>query len=151
LTYKILSINPLAIEEVIASAGDLCGSVCVDQLFGKLVQDRLGRMAESVLKRSKESLSQQFESIKLHFNPYDDDVADLYPIAVGEAPDIPQIGLQEGYLRLTRYLHPRRVVHKRDNIQNVFDPVFTKILALIQNQISAVRVSSQETPRVLCL
>src|SRR5271167_4578542 len=104
ISYKVLTLEPFSIEECTAPTGAACGSIYLDQCFESLIRSRLGRDADSILNpRVSAKIIGQFETIKRKFNPYERGV-DRYDIPLRGAPEMPHIGLEEGYLKLSKYV-----------------------------------------------
>jgi hypothetical protein len=72
--------------------------------FENLVRGRLGNRVDDVLSERALSVSMEmFNSwIKCTFDPDDEDGEDEYDIPLPGAPQIPEIELQGGYLRLSK-------------------------------------------------
>ena len=102
-----MSLNPFSLEECSVGVGAACGSVYLDQGFERLVRNRLGRRAYSILTSKCIAGSlRYFESIKRDFNPYDADCETEFDIPLRGALNFPEIGLEDGYLRLSKYALP---------------------------------------------
>ena len=91
----------------------------------------------------------QFDTIKKDFDPFEEECEQEYEIPIRGAPEIPEIGLEEGHLKLSKYVTSKCCADFRDDIQSVFDPVFGQILSLIQDQINSVRTKHKEKMQVL--
>jgi hypothetical protein len=48
----------------------------------------------------------QFDTIKKEFDPFEGDCEEEYEIPIKGAPEMPEIGLEEGYLKLSKYDPP---------------------------------------------
>lgn len=102
ISYKVLALEPFSIEECTAPTGAACGSVYLNQGFESLIRSRLGRDADSILNpRVSAEIISQFETIKRRFNPYEGGEDD-YDVPLRGAPEMPHIGLEEGYLKLSK-------------------------------------------------
>jgi hypothetical protein len=85
-------------------------------------------------------LLKEFEgSTKKDFNPYRPDCEDIYPINFTDYPDVPEVGIQGGYLRLRRLLSNDIMLMDREELNIIFMRVFNEILALIEQQVARVR------------
>ena len=94
----------MSIEESTVPTGAACGSVYLDQGFENLIRKKLGTKADSIITLNIASeLNKQFDSIKRNFDPYDPDCESVYEIPMRNAPEMPNIGLEEGYLKLSEY------------------------------------------------
>jgi hypothetical protein len=100
-----VSLSPFEIKECTIGTGRLCGSTFIDDAFVRFLRRRLGWRAEEVLasRRQLSSVTEYFEhAIKPSFNPYSLDCEDEYEIPLQGSPEIPEAGLQEGYLNISK-------------------------------------------------
>ena len=67
----------------------------------------IGDTADSILTRKciVETV-RQFDTIKKEFDPFEGDCEEEYEIPIKGAPEMPEIGLTEGYLKLSKYDPP---------------------------------------------
>lgn len=84
--------------------------------------------------------------VKRVFNPYDDsdDVAD-YRVPMHNTPNIREIGLLGGYLKLSTYNDPDFEFFpngNRNEVDSVFKKVFGQIETLVRDQIEGVERES---------
>jgi hypothetical protein len=143
IAYELLSREPFKVNECNIGSGGTCGAVFLHRGFEKLLRDKLGSHADSIL--TKERLSDTldwFEKyVKRVFNPYDpsDDVTE-YGVPMNYATTIREIELVGGYLMLSRYLHFKTLtlIEIRDDIDGIFKKVFRQIESLVRSQIEAV-------------
>jgi hypothetical protein len=93
------------IEECNIGSGAACGSIYLDKGFETLLRNKLGRQGNSILteKRLAESRRHFDSAIKRQYNPYDDHGETEFEIPLTGAPDLPAVGLEEGYLTLSTY------------------------------------------------
>lgn len=78
----------------------------LDSGFEQLVRNKLGmRHAATILtpERLAEVRNYFDRVIKLEFNHFEENCEPEYPIGFPGLPDVPEIGIREGYLRLTKY------------------------------------------------
>jgi hypothetical protein len=103
----VVNLNPFRVEECSAGSGDTCGAIYLDQGFEKLLRRKLGLHANTILTdRPTSDLLRYFDNnIKRTFNPLGTRCATEYEIAIAGVSNIPEIGLEDGYLTLTR-CHP---------------------------------------------
>lgn len=151
ISYRILSIDPFQIDESSLGTGGVCGSIRLNEEFENLLRKKLGKNAKRIL--TPESLEEpmgKFDStIKRQFNPYEADCEDEYQIRLsGNPPDIPEAGLEAGYLKVTKYCTLQVTANDRAEIQSIFVPVFDEIKRLISNQINSVKASSKAQIKV---
>jgi hypothetical protein len=72
--------------------------------FEALLRKKLGPQADTILtpRRLKASMTYFESSIKCNFNPYDEACDMEYEVPLSGTIDIPEIGLEEGYMKLSR-------------------------------------------------
>jgi hypothetical protein len=101
----VVNLKPFRVEECSAGSGDTCGALYLDQGFEKLLRRKLGVHADSILTdRPIGELLRYFDNnIKRTFNPLGPRCAAEYEIGIAGVMNIPDIGLEDGYLTLTRY------------------------------------------------
>ena len=97
--------NPFAVEECSEGTGAKCGSIYLNLAFERLLRDKLGDEAEKVLTpRCLQAAKTNFDRyIKCEFNPMREYCEEFYEIPLPGLKDIPKIGLEAGFLRLSRY------------------------------------------------
>jgi hypothetical protein len=74
-----------------------------------LLKEKLGRQADLVWTQKREVETTRYfdNGIKRNFNPLDRDCDTIFEIPFVGAPDIPEIGLEAGYLMLQRLISIR--------------------------------------------
>ena len=80
--------------------------------------------------------------IKSKFNFYDKVDQDKVPFEIDlpGAPDIPAVGLNDGYLTLSKFSLPEKISNRRNVIlKHVFMPVFSRISGLVHEQVEEVK------------
>jgi hypothetical protein len=93
----------LSVEECNAGTGAAYASVYLDLGFERLIRNKLGAKADTILtKKTAVECLRYFESIKREFNPYDPDCENDFEIPIRGAPEMPEIGLEEGHLKLSK-------------------------------------------------
>ena len=76
------------------------------------------------------------DSIQLRFSPLDEACEDEFAMPVSGVPDMAHLGLEAGFLRLSRFQNP--CTHSkcsRGDIQSIFGPIFDQIYKLADRQI----------------
>jgi hypothetical protein len=93
----------LEVAECTIGTGGTCGSIFLNQRFESVIQKRLGDQADSILtpKRLADSVQLFDRYIKPAYNPFDSNATLDFGVPIACAPDIPDIGLEDGYLCLT--------------------------------------------------
>jgi hypothetical protein len=78
--------------------------VYLDEGFEALLKMKMGRHVATIWtpKRAFEAEKYFDARLKRNFNPYDSDCEASYEIPLVGAPDVPEIGLEAGYLMLRR-------------------------------------------------
>jgi hypothetical protein len=150
ISYKILSRFPFEIEECTVGTGAACGAIRLDEEFVRFLKNKLGRHATTILdaKRLAEA-TKQFDTLKRSFNPCEEDCEPEYEFTFAGAPDIPEIGLEAGYLRLQKLSRIGEETDFREEMKRIFSPVFTQILGLVERQMHAVRLQTNGSLKVL--
>lgn len=78
-------------------------------------------------------------SVKRAFNPYEEACETEFEAPMGGAGDVLEVGLEDGYLRLSKFSHALMFLNcTRDDIQSVFTPIFDQIYDLVNTQIREV-------------
>jgi len=132
--------------------GGAWGAFRLDEGFKNTLRRKLGRHADNLLKqRTIDEAVNYFETaIKRQYNPYAQDCDEEYEVPMTGVADIPAIGLEAGYLRFTR-LSPllKKSNSLRQEIQDIFDPVFRQIRSLIEEQIRDVKFRTHSDLKVI--
>lgn len=99
----MISRYPFRIEQCSIRTGAACGVIYLDHGFETLLRKKFEGIGGRPLdeKRLAFPLS-QFNAIKRQFDPYDPLVDTEFEILIGSIEDIPQINLEDGYLRLSK-------------------------------------------------
>jgi len=107
ISYCIRSKEPFEIDQCSVASGAVCGAIDLTERFESLLRTRLGSHSREILTPGiLDEAHRQFESsIKLSFNPYDNECESEYEISFLGAPDLPTLRLEEGFLTLTRLTH----------------------------------------------
>ena len=112
----------------------------------------MGRYAESVLTGPviDEATSYFEDKIKRTFNLYEiDDDEEEYSVRIRGAPELPEIGLESGFLELRKSSPPAHfpLIH-REECKQIFEPVFLEIRRLIEAQTANVIINTRSSPKV---
>ena len=96
--------HPFRVEECSVGTGAACGAIYLDQGFENLLRKKFEGVGVHLLdERRLADLLRQFDSaIKRQFNPFDSQAETEFEISVAGIQDMPQIGLHDGYLRLSK-------------------------------------------------
>ncbi|KAL8792665.1 MAG: hypothetical protein Q9195_004725 [Heterodermia aff. obscurata] len=126
ISYQVVSLVPLQLEECAKGDGDKCGSVYLDLAFERHIRTLVGEEQYSAIheKRRKRML-QEFEmSVKRCF---DGQGQKDYSVDLHGVKDDPENGIEDGTILLRSSL-----------LRTLFDHVMNQILNLVQRQISEV-------------
>lgn len=108
------------------------------EAFEALVRGKLGNMATELLRPTKlRELLQFYErGIERFFNPLDADCESEFELPFMDAPDIPEIGLDGGFLRVSRFFSVWQKLRGRDELRrSVFEPTFTEIVGFVDAKV----------------
>ncbi|KAL7275881.1 hypothetical protein RUND412_001158 [Rhizina undulata] len=138
VSYKIDKLDPLVVKEAVGGSGSLCGSVFVNDQFEKYVRELLG---ESVVNKmrpvaKREMMRQWEERVKFKFSDSED--IESFEVYIPGVPDNETIGLEGGFLLLSRTA-----------VRSIFDPVIDKIVDLVDDQIRNVRKKGGKIAAIL--
>ena len=105
IAYELVSRHPFNVKECTVGTGAACGAIYLHQNFEKLLHQLLGSRGPEILtpRRLAEAVKNFEGNIKIYFDPFDEDCEDEYEIPLPGAPDIPSIGLVEGFITLSKY------------------------------------------------
>ncbi|KOS19357.1 Heat shock 70 kDa protein 12A [Escovopsis weberi] len=130
IAYKIISLNPLRVEESAVGTGGLCGSAFLNYRFEEHVKARLGaaRFDEMKAKKGKTwqmGLRYFEEFVKRNFN---EDEYQEVNVPFPGLPDDEEAGLDSGFLVMTA-----------KQIKDIFEPVVKEVCDLVQGQVTTLR------------
>jgi hypothetical protein len=102
----VINQTPFSVEECSVGTGAACGSVYLDQGFENLLRKKFGQHAKTILDGKRvTALVRHFDStIKREYNPFDPDCDNEFEIPLAGVTDIPELGIEDGYLRLQAYI-----------------------------------------------
>ena len=102
----VRSRQPFIINECAHGTGGACGAEYLNEGFEQLIRKKLGIFADEVLnpRTLTEALKNFENNIKCQFNPLSRECEEEFEVPCPGADDIPSIGLEGGYLRLTKYV-----------------------------------------------
>ncbi|KAG7294343.1 hypothetical protein NEMBOFW57_004414 [Staphylotrichum longicolle] len=130
IAYKIVSLNPIRVEESAVGTGGLCGSAFLNYRFEEYVKNQLGQSRFDEMKTKKQKTWQMglryFEEfVKRNFN---EDEHQEVNIPFPGLPDDEAAGLDSGFL-----------VMSADQIKDIFEPVVKEVCDLVQGQVDTLR------------
>jgi hypothetical protein len=114
ISYEIISRDPFSIDECNVGSGGQYGAMFLNKNFEMLLRRKLGDQAATILtaKRINEAIRFFENNIKRVFNPYDSMCETEFEVPLNNVPDIPDIGLQDGYLKLSKSLDSAALLTK---------------------------------------
>lgn len=130
ISYKIIQLSPLRVEESAVGTGGLCGSTFLNYRFEDHVKSRLGierynHMKERKSKAWQMALKYFEEFVKRNFNEEEHQEVNVpFP----GLPDDEEIGLDSGFLILTA-----------QQIKDIFEPVVRDVCELVEGQVESIR------------
>ncbi|KAL9947027.1 hypothetical protein D7B24_005666 [Verticillium nonalfalfae] len=130
IAYKIMSLNPLQVEESAVGTGGLCGSAFLNYRFEEHVRNRIGhsRFDEMKVKKGKTwqmGLRYFEEFVKRNFN---EDEHHEVNVPFPGLPDDEEAGLDCGFLVMTA-----------EQVKDIFEPVVKEVCDLVQGQVRDLR------------
>ncbi|KAI6092685.1 actin-like ATPase domain-containing protein [Hypoxylon rubiginosum] len=130
IAYKIISLQPLRVEESAVGTGGLCGSAFLNYRFEEHVKSRLGpsRFEEMKLKKGKTwqmGLRYFEEFVKRNFN---EDEYQEVNVPFPGLPDDDEARIDSGFLVMTA-----------DEVKGIFEPVVKEVCDLVQGQVDGLR------------
>ncbi|KAI9760251.1 MAG: hypothetical protein M4579_001765 [Chaenotheca gracillima] len=130
ISYKIVQLEPLQVEESAVGTGGLCGSAFLNYRFEDHVKTRLGteryeNMKEKKPKTWQMGLKYFEEFVKRNFNETDHQEVNVpFP----GLPDDEEAGLDSGFLVMTA-----------EQIKAIFEPVVREVCELVEGQVEGLR------------
>jgi hypothetical protein len=102
ISYEVDSIKPFMISECSIGTAGACGSVFLNRAFETALRNRLGKYAPQILKpKTLQEIMRNFDDyIKVEFK--DDESVPFINFAVTGAPDIPELGIEDGFMSFSR-------------------------------------------------
>jgi hypothetical protein len=112
ITYRVKSVEPLDLDEVVKGDGGICGAAMLDKRFEEFIQDKLGAQFSQLSAKGKQAmLSSWTNNIKFNFTGvgYDEDDLTEYLVVVPNVSDNPGKGIEEGMMLVDRLCDPAAV------------------------------------------
>lgn len=104
IAYEIITKEPFRIKECTGGSGGVCGALFLTRNFQDFIHHHLGEHSHLLTAKRLEAAVKYFEGdLKFYFDPYSENCEDFYEVPLRGAPDIPSIGLEEGYLKISKY------------------------------------------------
>ena len=130
ISYKIIQISPLRVEESAVGTGGLCGSAFLNYRFEDHVRSRIGAERYDNMKEKKPKTWQMglrtFEEfVKRNFN---EEQHQEVNVPFPGLPDDEEAGLESGFLVMTA-----------EQVKEIFEPVVKEVCDLVQGQVDKIR------------
>ena len=139
ISYKIRSLHPLRVDEVVAGSGDLCGSVYLDNGFKAYMERRVGSaVLDNMSVLSRTTMEKSWEDLKFQFGTDQSGQEDSFEVNVPGLPDSDELDIDEGFHTISR-----------DEVQKIFDPVVDRVIGLVKAQVAAVEKSGNTVSAIL--
>ncbi|KAL4747143.1 hypothetical protein BDW72DRAFT_209839 [Aspergillus terricola var. indicus] len=121
ISYKIKTLEPLVLVEVVEGMGAVCGSLLLDGRFEEHLRKKMGIKAYDALSQ---------ERVKPNFTgQFDDEFGEVeYFIPIAGAADDSSVPIGGGFFMLSR-----------EDVEGTFEPIIGQIEDLTAQQLSAVR------------
>jgi hypothetical protein len=104
ISYEIITRHPFRIKECTVGTGAACGAAYLTGNFESFLSKRLGARKDVLTKAMLENAVKSFEgAMKFQFDPFSEDCDAEFEVPLRRAPNMPNIGLEDGYLKVTRY------------------------------------------------
>jgi len=121
VTYKVLTRNPISLDQIVVSKGDMCGSAFVDSEFEYQLRSILGSDFDKLSTATLAQIRDDFEyKIKRTYNL---ERPQTYSIPVTGLSDDPDRGIQDGRLKVND-----------SDLRIAFEGIMTQIMSLIDGQ-----------------
>lgn len=127
ISYKIRSMAPLIIDEVVSGTGGLCGSVYLDDGFKDYIENTLGKEVVAAMSpRARDAMEKCWqEQVKFKFTT--SRKSRQFEVVVPGLADNAAKDIEEGFHTM-----------KRDSVKGIFDPIIARIIKLVRDQVNAV-------------
>lgn len=119
IAYEMVERQPFSVRECTAGTGAACGAVFLNRNFEKLLHERLDPHDPKVLtpKRLMEAVRNFEGNLKFSFDPFSEECEDEFEVPLPGAPDIPRVGLEEGYIKLSKH---RAFISEPNFLEKIF-------------------------------
>ncbi|KAJ5099054.1 hypothetical protein N7532_006055 [Penicillium argentinense] len=143
ITYRITQTEAIRMEEVTVGTGEICGSFMLDELFQEFLVEAIGERAYNKMPAAnKRQIMERWRTDVKHAYSGPEDANDYvdtgHMIPVPGVPDVPGKNIMNGMLHMENW-----------DVQEIFDPVMTKIEDLIAGQEKNVIESGMTTKAII--
>lgn len=107
ISYRIQSLDPLRVDEVVSGTGDLCGSVFLDKGFKLYMEKRVGKgILDKMSNLSRTTMMKSWEDLKLSFGVDDGGGEEDFEVSVPGLADSAKLDIYEGFHTISRLVSP---------------------------------------------
>jgi hypothetical protein len=122
VSYTITALRPVPrIEEVVAGTGQMCGSIFLNRIFAKYMENKFGNSPYWNPTIKADAVEEFDRRVKRNFTG---DITRSYSITLPGFPDNSRLGIA-GY----------RLTLRGSEVRNIFEPVVREVLQLVRGQI----------------
>ncbi|KAF8536961.1 hypothetical protein BDD12DRAFT_848723 [Trichophaea hybrida] len=138
ISYKIMAMEPLKLDEIVSGTSNLCGSMSLDQLFEQYIRRLLGdKVIDNMKPRVKHVMMQSWEeNVKFRFDY--GSAEDEYYVNVPGIRDNEEASVEDGCHTM-----------QSDDVRKIFDPVVDRIIQLVEEQVVEVQQKGESVAAIL--
>ncbi|OBS23303.1 hypothetical protein FPOA_03852 [Fusarium poae] len=149
ISYKVESVEPVALQEAVVGSGGLCGGIFIDQQFQRICKARLGRHWSSLSPTGiLDIMKDEWETgIKRHFKPVSSGKEFIVKIPAeafkGAGPSAMNDSSKKPIIK------DGRIHFTSENIEQTFLNSFTSIATLLDAQIDQTKRSNLKVKGII--
>ncbi|KAF8243917.1 hypothetical protein K440DRAFT_611241 [Wilcoxina mikolae CBS 423.85] len=138
ISYKIVGLDPLQIDESVSGSGDMCGSVFLDERFEEYIRRVLGdRVIDGMKPRSRNEMFRTWEEkVKYKFGNINNHEG--FEITVAGVPDDESKNVEDGFHTIPS-----------GEVKKIFDPIVDCIVRLVKQQVTDVHRKGEKVAAIL--
>jgi len=135
VSYRVKKLNPhLEVEESGIPTGGKCGSVFLNRIFEKTVEDKLAAGGVTLTSEARTAMLRHFEDYtKKEFQGDEDDDEEEIYFPVPTLPDNRRLGISSGRMAVTA-----------PELRKMFDEVIGEIVKLVREQINGIKGTEKQ-------
>lgn len=142
ISYTITGISPLEMVETTVGSGGLCGAQHLNINFEEHVKRRIGTAKFRHYKLDKP------KSWRIALDNFEDRVKRWFGAVSMTEFEIPLHGMEDD---MESGIEDGCLVLTVDQLKEIFDPVVTDVIALVEHQVSKVRDQGSKVAAILCV
>ncbi|KAL6918247.1 hypothetical protein FSHL1_009674 [Fusarium sambucinum] len=149
ISYKVESVDPVALQEAVVGSGGLCGGIFVDQQFQRICKTRLGRSWSRLSQTGiLEIMKDEWETgIKRHFKPDSSSKEFIVKIPAEAFKGEGASGMDDSSQK--PMIKNGRIHFTSQDIEQTFIKSFESIAALLDAQIDQAKKSKLKVKGIL--